>query len=285
MAELRRLAEHCQFGEGLSDALRDRLVCGLHNEGTQRRLLTEENLTLTRALEIAISVETAAKDAGELQGKNTEMCSVHKLHTKKKDKTQPCYRCGKKSHDPADCWFKDKDCRQCNKRGHIQKMCKSKYSDKKGQYMGKKDRRVYGVAETDSDDSNEENLSCLELYSTEDDDSSSVIWLKPKVNGVPLKMELDTGSALSIISFKDYNENFPKLKLKHTNVKLRTYTGERVTPLGKLKVNVKYENQRCNLELYVLRDGGVPLFGRQWLRHIHLNWHEINRTDRVQMNV
>lgn len=40
MAELRRLAEHCQFGEGLSDALRDRLVCGLHNEGTQRRLLT-----------------------------------------------------------------------------------------------------------------------------------------------------------------------------------------------------------------------------------------------------
>lgn len=107
------------------------------------------------------------------------------------------------------------------------------------------------------------------------DDSSSVIWLKPKVNGVPLKMELDTGSALSIISFKDYNENFPKLKLKHTNVKLRTCTGERVTPLGKLKVNVKYENQRCNLELYVLRDGGVPLFGRQWLRHIHLNWHEI----------
>ncbi|KAJ8419115.1 hypothetical protein AAFF_G00006140 [Aldrovandia affinis] len=49
MAELRRLAEHCQFGQGLSDALRDRLVCGLHNEGVQKRLLTEDNLTLTRA--------------------------------------------------------------------------------------------------------------------------------------------------------------------------------------------------------------------------------------------
>lgn len=61
MAELRRLAEHCYFGEGLSDALRDRLVCGLQHEGTQKRLLTEGDLTLARALEIAISMETAAK--------------------------------------------------------------------------------------------------------------------------------------------------------------------------------------------------------------------------------
>ncbi len=31
IAELRRLSEHCQFGAGLADALRDRLVCGMHN--------------------------------------------------------------------------------------------------------------------------------------------------------------------------------------------------------------------------------------------------------------
>uniref|UniRef100_A0AAV2KCP2 Retrotransposon gag domain-containing protein n=1 Tax=Knipowitschia caucasica TaxID=637954 RepID=A0AAV2KCP2_KNICA len=67
IADLRRLAEHCQFGEGLSDALRDRFVCGLHNESTQKRLLTEERLTLRRAVDIAVSVETAARDATELQ--------------------------------------------------------------------------------------------------------------------------------------------------------------------------------------------------------------------------
>ena len=61
IAELRRLSEHCQFGEGLSDALRDRFLCGLHNDGAQKRLLTD--LTLNRALEIAISMETT--DAGK----------------------------------------------------------------------------------------------------------------------------------------------------------------------------------------------------------------------------
>ncbi len=37
IAELRRLSEHCQFGAGLADALRYRLVCGMHNESTQKR--------------------------------------------------------------------------------------------------------------------------------------------------------------------------------------------------------------------------------------------------------
>lgn len=49
---------------------------------------------------------------------------------------------------------------------------------------------------------------------------------------------------------------------------MKTYTGERVVPLGKLKVKVKYESQRRNLELFVLKHGGVPLFGR-------LDWKEI----------
>ena len=35
LAELRHLTTHCQFGEHLKDALRDRLVCGLKNEDIQ----------------------------------------------------------------------------------------------------------------------------------------------------------------------------------------------------------------------------------------------------------
>lgn len=46
MAQLRRLADY------LEQALYDRLVCGLRNEGIQRRLLAESELTLARALEI-----------------------------------------------------------------------------------------------------------------------------------------------------------------------------------------------------------------------------------------
>ncbi len=102
-----------------------------------------------------------------------------------------------------------------------------------------------------------------------------MIWVTPIIEGVDLKMELDTGSALSIISYKDYKDHFNKLKLKRTSVILKTYSGEKIAPIGKLKVRVKCENKRRVLDLYVLKKGGVPLFGHEWLRSIRLNWQSI----------
>ena len=42
-----------------------------------------------------------------------------------------------------------------------------------------------------------------------------------------------------------------------------------------MHVIVQYNNQRANLDLYVVRKGGPPLFGREWLHHFQLNWKEI----------
>ena len=50
VAELRKLATHCEFGEHLQEALRDRLVCGLRSEPHRRQLLAEQDLTLNKAL-------------------------------------------------------------------------------------------------------------------------------------------------------------------------------------------------------------------------------------------
>ena len=52
----------------LDDALRDKFVCGLHSEGTQRRLLTVKNLTLQESIETALSMEAAENDSKALQG-------------------------------------------------------------------------------------------------------------------------------------------------------------------------------------------------------------------------
>ena len=66
-AELRRLAIHCEFQEYLDQALRDRLVCGLKSEATQKRLLSEPNLTLKRAIEVAQSMEAAERNTQQLK--------------------------------------------------------------------------------------------------------------------------------------------------------------------------------------------------------------------------
>ena len=69
---LKELSTHCDFGTFLNDALRDRLVCGLYKEATQKRLLTEAELTFKKACEIAQVMEMADKNASELKSEETE---------------------------------------------------------------------------------------------------------------------------------------------------------------------------------------------------------------------
>ena len=44
LAELRKIAFPCDFGDSLSESLKDRLVCGLSNEAHQKRLLLKQEL-------------------------------------------------------------------------------------------------------------------------------------------------------------------------------------------------------------------------------------------------
>ena len=66
MAELRRLTTHCEFRAFLDEALGDRLVCGLRNETIQKKLITEFDLTLARAVQLSVGMEAAEKNAKAL---------------------------------------------------------------------------------------------------------------------------------------------------------------------------------------------------------------------------
>ncbi|XP_039602322.1 uncharacterized protein K02A2.6-like [Polypterus senegalus] len=184
VAELKKLSEYCQFGDGLNDALRDRLVCGILQEGIQKRLLIEADLTFKRAVEIAISMETAAKDALELQ-RGVNMSNVNKMAAAKINKVHkcPCYRCGRDSHLPSQCRFKNEECRQCHITGHIQKLCRSgkaKFSAEHKMHHSDK-KNVHNVAEV-SDIDSEDALASLELFSLSGKDKQA-IWLTPKIDG------------------------------------------------------------------------------------------------------
>lgn len=77
VAVLKWLSEHCEFDQSLSDTIRDRLVCGFRSEAIQKRLLTESNLTLQKAIEISTSMEMAAKEAQQLSAS----AQLHKVYS------------------------------------------------------------------------------------------------------------------------------------------------------------------------------------------------------------
>ena len=128
IAELRHLTRYCEFGESLKDMLRDRLVCGIDNGPMQRRLLAEPALSLDKAVEIALAMESAERNARDLQkSQHPQAVNVLKNHSAapQRTRTVECYHCGG-AHLATECRFKDTECRLCKKKGHLARVCRSK---------------------------------------------------------------------------------------------------------------------------------------------------------------
>ena len=140
-AALRRLAEHCDFGETLNVMIRDRLVCGVKHDTIQTRLLAEKELTFDKALQLAQAVEAAEMNSKVLK-KGTVVVphdvpseakvlyakqgKIRDLEKAKGDRPTPtCYRCGG-PHLAPECSHIDTQCRYCKKKGHLAKVCRAK---------------------------------------------------------------------------------------------------------------------------------------------------------------
>jgi len=97
-----------------------------------------------------------------------------------------------------------------------------------------------------------------------------------RCNGVKIKMEVDTGAAMSIISEKLYKRRFNKCKLQPCDVSLKTYSSEPIVLLGEFQVTAQCRNQTERLTLLVSKGSGPTLMGRNWIQYLHLDWSRVN---------
>ncbi len=279
VAELRRLAMNCDFGTTLGKSLRDRFVCGLRAEHIQKRLLTETNLTLDNAVKIAVAMETAGRDAMELQNKRME--PVNKISTasskwsekKQQSKQQgkvTCFRCGGK-HKADQCSYSSTKCRYCSKQGHIEKVCFKKKRDKTAA------KGTVHYVEEEGDDTESTLYHFTTFAPAVHHIAQEPILVTPTIAGKAIPMEVDTGSAVSLISQSTLDRYLGSdhYKLQPTRVKLKTYSGEQIRPLGNLTVDVTYNGQSATMDLLVVQQEGPTLLGRDWLQTLRLNWQEI----------
>ena len=166
LAAIRKIADDCEYGTVLDDMLRDRLVFGVADKRLQNRFLREPKLTYVNARDMALAAEAADKDAKQLQGGRedsaTSLLTSSSSHeggavaridgqsrkprlgkgssykrnspgeTSQSVTTSPCYRCGGK-HDATTCRYKEFECRNCHKKGHLEKACRKKARERNSQ--------------------------------------------------------------------------------------------------------------------------------------------------------
>ena len=113
---------------------------GLNDVELQQDLLAEQELSLEKAVQMAVARETAKSSQVILDGNQQAILvlSTYKKGMKKKFKVPPdcCINCGQKKHsDTSDCPAKDNTC-SCGNTGHFRNIC---------MYDGKPKRTKGGV--------------------------------------------------------------------------------------------------------------------------------------------
>ena len=93
------------------------------------------------------------------------------------------------------------------------------------------------------------------------------------LNGKPTVMEIDTGAAVSIMAEAKFSEISEDLQASQVN--LCTYSGEKFSIKGEAMCNVEYAGKLYVLPLVIMAGNGPTLVGRNWLRHIPLNWSNL----------
>ena len=115
-----------------------------------------------------------------------------------------------------------------------------------------------------SDQEDNKNSTDAGNYKVKSDDYKE-IFVTVEMDGKSVKMEVDTGSAISVIPKKKF-DIFPKRKLELTDIILRTFSGEKLSPMGVTYVQVKHNNQMERLPLYVVQKGGSDLVQKSLIK-------------------
>ena len=288
VAALRHLAIHCQFGDGLNNHLRDSLIQGIEDKRIQHHLLSERGRDLKKALQIAQAMETADKDAEDKQAAaEPPAVGERKINRVIKSTNKPlinggrnpkatCYHCGGK-HLGKD-WALIA-MRVARKVTYVAKACRSKPNPRKPPQK----RGWSGGAGVFTHTVNDEEEPG-EVYTMFNTTTGKIdpMYVTVMVNMKPVRMEVDTGAGVSIISETTYRSTWKKGQaplIQPTKIKLHTYTGEVVPAAGKLQVEVKHDQEQKNLSLVVTSGKGPSLLEGVWLAQLRLDWKAIFRVE------
>lgn len=81
-----------------------------------------------------------------------------------------------------------------------------------------------------------------------------------------MRMELDTGSAVSAISNDLFLRMFSHIPLCQPDINLVSYAGSCIVPLGYAIINVCYNDKKFSLKFFVI-EGGPRFYVKIWVNY------------------
>lgn len=258
--ELKKLAQECEFGDQQDSLIRDKIIIGIRDTNLQERLLRENNLTLTKTVEVCRIFEASKIEAKSLQGNTDKEANINLLKRNKfinKDKKGKqnkfnCTRC-KKEHCINECPAYGQKCHACGKLNHFKIACKS-ISNK-----NKKKKEVHNVTETSDGSSEGDETDLFSIDNLVEGSKKNKKWEhKIFIENKPVSFKLDTGADINVLPYNIYLSVCPEIPLQINKTKVMAYGGFQVNTKGLIEVICTPENRDPAELKFVVIDTSSP---------------------------
>ncbi|XP_059053689.1 uncharacterized protein K02A2.6-like [Achroia grisella] len=233
------------------------------------------------------------------KGANTGLVTRNR-YQQSNNQGKECYRCGR-FHSPLTCPARQWKCYICGRFGHTSYKCRNKfhremsvnevnsdqdqveYGSNNVQYVsnGRSNQSQYIDNQRQSVSNSMQEVDCvveqlmnnslnINSVSVNKLNKNNAKLVSINVEHVKLIMEIDTGAAVSVISYEHYEKYFKNLSVCPSPVKLGGISGP-ISIYGEICVKVS----NYKLKLVICGDKNksfVPLMGRDWLDRLFPNW-------------
>ena len=251
VTDLRNLAKSCKFCDCLGESLlRDRIVMGVRDLETRKKLLEIKNLKLSACIDLCRSIEATNTQLASV----SDMKEVHKIKTKFSGKTD--YKNGKA----------DFTCHFCCKKHKMQKSLCPAW----GQTCSKCKQKNHFAASAKCPSKNIHKLDVIEMESDSDmalvhvvknNNSPSTLFGTIVVNNQQIKAQIDTGAAVNVLPAKYVSSG----DIKQTETVLQMYNNSTFKPLGESRVTVynPANGHTYKIKFIIVPDcaGMIPVLG------------------------
>ncbi|XP_062538974.1 uncharacterized protein K02A2.6-like [Armigeres subalbatus] len=246
-------------------------VCGLKSKQDaeiRMRLINKlneaEDLTLQQVVEQCNNLVNLKQDTVLVENPSTvnfvahnKRSKPHRSNSQSPSRDQPktpCWSCGG-MHFSKDCRFRDHKCRDCGKQGHREGYCScfsSKFSSSaSNSWKPRKNKKKQR-------DQSTKTVTVKKI-------SGGRKFIDVKLNDVPLRLQLDTGSDVSIISHQSWIM-LGRPEVKPASCQAKTASGEPLDLISELYCSITLHNVTKSGKCYVAAPNmHLDIVGIDWM--------------------
>ena len=217
-------------------------MCGLKERTIQRKLLVVADLTLQLAVRKACAPELTKKETIALHGGGVEEANQVRVMFPE------CFHCGKVNHSSD---FAIPSAMAAKRSVTLLKNVTVK------QLVNGSDWPMFTVSYS--------RAKCKEFI------------VPVTIDGKTVDMEPDTGASVTIIPKSMWTDVLASKTVECTDIKLRSYSGHKISVVGKAKVQVVYRDQKAALPVVITGNDGPALMGRDWLSVLKMDWEQVKQ--------